>query len=235
MKSRVFEVTMVTLDIQKTHPLTLVVKAKGLVSSAGWKNGQLAKYIYKQAPVDGIYEFDFIANSPDDEMMLARDPEVISDIEAEEFVWKDFPSDLKGVKVYSSNNFITAFTDSGRVENFNSADNEQLPFNKVTPEQLEGFRKDSKPFFISNAFIWEDTLHVTVNYGGGCKKHDFQIVWDGKFIKTLPPKIPLVILHNNNQDPCKARISEDLQFVLSEHVQHGAILALEGWRSDLNF
>jgi hypothetical protein len=101
MQEKIFEVTNVSLLIEKTNPLTLRIDASGAVSTSGWENGQLQPHIYIVPPPDGIYGFDFVANAP-----TGIASQVISDIESEPFRWQGFPDSLKGVKVHSSTNAI---------------------------------------------------------------------------------------------------------------------------------
>lgn len=102
MEKKVFEVTSVSHEIQKTYPPTLVIKALGRVSTSGWSNGQLQPHVYIDPPSDGIYGFDFVADAP-----TGIELEMISDIESKAFEWQGYPDSLKGVKVHSSTNAIT--------------------------------------------------------------------------------------------------------------------------------
>lgn len=102
MAKKVLQVLKIELSIQEINPPNLVINTKGEVTSSGWGNGVLIPYIYIAPPADGIYEFDFVADPPSGIV-----PQVISPIDAERFVWKGFPSELKGVKVYASSNSLT--------------------------------------------------------------------------------------------------------------------------------
>lgn len=101
MTKKVIKVTEVSLKILKRNPPTLSVTAKGSVSSGGWSNAQLTPFIYIIPPLDGIYEFDFVADEPTDISI-----QVISEIISQSFIWDDFPANLKGVKIYDSSNFF---------------------------------------------------------------------------------------------------------------------------------
>lgn len=228
MTKKVIEVTEVTLEILKKNPPILAITSKGKVSSGGWTNGQLIPFVYIMPPLDGIYEFDFIADEPTD---ISTD--VISEITSKVFMWDDFPVELKGVKVYASENSITALIKEENNENLVSLTGS--PFNKVTPEALEELKGKNDMYFITNAFIWEDVLNVSVQYSGGCKKHDFQLVWDGTEMESFPPQIQLFLIHNNNEDTCKAIVREELQFVLSEHITTDSDLILSGWSKKLSY
>lgn len=100
MTTKVLKVLEIELSIQEINPPNLVIKAKGEVTTGGWSNGRLIPFVYVMPPADGIYEFDFVADSPEEIV-----PQVITAINAEPFVWKGFPEELEGVKVYASSNF----------------------------------------------------------------------------------------------------------------------------------
>lgn len=70
------------------------------------------------------------------------------------------------------------------------------------------------PFHISEWTIVGDTLELTVNYGGGCKAHEFALYWDGSFLESAPPQVRLTLSHNANGDLCEALPSETLRFDL---------------------
>ena len=74
---------------------------------------------------------------------------------------------------------------------------------------------DSDEFVLGQAVITNDTLDVTVSYSGGCKDHIFNLVSSGMFLESDPVQMPLVLIHNANNDPCEAWITEDYSFDLT--------------------
>lgn len=61
-----------------------------------------------------------------------------------------------------------------------------------------------------------DILEIRVKYSGGCREHDFKLVSDKRYMKSMPPQLKLVLVHNNNQDHCRNLISRTLYFNISE-------------------
>jgi hypothetical protein len=59
-----------------------------------------------------------------------------------------------------------------------------------------------------------DSLYVDVQYSGGCKTHEFKMITNGNFFKSLPPQLPLFLEHNANEDNCRALIMETLKYDL---------------------
>ena len=53
-------------------------------------------------------------------------------------------------------------------------------------------------------------LMVKVAYSGGCNEHFFEVSWDERFMKSMPPQANLRLTHVNNDDACRARIEKEL-------------------------
>jgi hypothetical protein len=104
IKKTIYQIDAINLEILKKNPPILVITAQGQVNTGGWdlKSGELwpRVYIPENPPADGIYEFDFVATPPDPEMQVIQ---VLDSISAK-YEWENFPTDLKGVKVYAVSN-----------------------------------------------------------------------------------------------------------------------------------
>jgi hypothetical protein len=103
---KILEVTEVKLLTLRTFPPKLQISASGTVPTGGWSNPQLIPFNYIQAPTDGIYDFDFIADPPD-----GAATQVITPIEAG-FLWENLPAGLKGIRIHASMNSKVAFLNS---------------------------------------------------------------------------------------------------------------------------
>jgi hypothetical protein len=68
---------------------------------------------------------------------------------------------------------------------------------------------------VSHAVVAGDKLLMQVTYGGGCARHDFQLDWNGVIRESFPPGVTLTLTHNGHNDPCKALLTEELEFDLS--------------------
>lgn len=84
-------------------------------------------------------------------------------------------------------------------------------------EALDWSMPPSAPLDVMQSAIQGDSLVVQVSYSGGCAEHAFELVAAGPQVRSLPPKQPLIIAHNANDDACRARIEETLAFDLSPH------------------
>jgi len=95
---KILEVTEVRLAILESFPLQLHISARGTVPTGGWSNPRLKPHVNVQAPPDGIYGFDFVADPP--EGIVAQ---VVSPIEITD-VWENLPEDVKGVRIHAAQN-----------------------------------------------------------------------------------------------------------------------------------
>jgi len=91
-----------SLNLQ-TGNYDISISAKGYVNGNGWSNPVLQPYVYIQAPVDGIYDFDFIATPPPPRNETAP----IVGILTAEYLYTDAPNGFKGVRIHSANNVVT--------------------------------------------------------------------------------------------------------------------------------
>lgn len=66
-------------------------------------------------------------------------------------------------------------------------------------------------------FVDDDTLYVSVSYGGGCADHTFSLFWDGTFEADRNTYASFDLFHEieGGQDSCEAAISPTLKFDIS--------------------
>ncbi len=86
----------VTHEFDKDKKLT--VNAIGQVPTGGWSSAKLTPRATKEAPKDGIYEYDLTAVRPTGIVTQA-----LSKVKASH-TWGNPPADIKGVKVYGTGN-----------------------------------------------------------------------------------------------------------------------------------
>jgi hypothetical protein len=99
---KILEVTEVKLAVLESFPPKLRIDALGKVPTGGWSNPRLKPHIHIQAPPDGIYGFDFVADPP-----AGPAVEIISPIEVTD-IWENSPEGVKGVRIHAAQNSKTA-------------------------------------------------------------------------------------------------------------------------------
>ena len=84
-------------------------------------------------------------------------------------------------------------------------------------ETVDSIEGDSltDPYTIEEVKVNGDTLIMKVCYGG-CAEHDWKLVTTGKYKKSLPPQLDLLLIHDLHDDPCKRRDCTTLYFDLSD-------------------
>ncbi len=90
-----------------------------------------------------------------------------------------------------------------------------------------------------------DSLHVTVQYAGGCQRHEFSLHASRVFMESHPVQSPVVLHHDANGDTCRALLTRELQFDLTPlrdawragyQQRHGTIiLRLRGFGDGISY
>ncbi|MFC2100481.1 hypothetical protein ACFLRZ_01485 [Bacteroidota bacterium] len=61
--------------------------------------------------------------------------------------------------------------------------------------------QDAETFTITDAVVIDKILHLNLSYSGGSGTHQFELIWNGRYLKTHPIQIPLFIKHTvQNED-----------------------------------
>jgi hypothetical protein len=90
-----------SVDLRKVamNKEIVLIHATGHTNSAVWHNVRLEPKRYIQPPPDGIWDFAFVGD-PTGAVL-----DVIAPVTAD-YVWKDFPPDLQGVRVIAETDVI---------------------------------------------------------------------------------------------------------------------------------
>jgi hypothetical protein len=73
---------------------------------------------------------------------------------------------------------------------------------------------DTDPVQVLEAVVAGNTLHLRVEYGGGCREHEFRLYGSSGFMESLPVQAALFLSHDANDDHCDALVLQDLYFDL---------------------
>ena len=71
------------------------------------------------------------------------------------------------------------------------------------------------PYVANSAAIDGDQLTISVSYAGGCRNHIFTLVISESFLESDPVRLPVVLAHEANGDPCEAYPTESRVFDLA--------------------
>ena len=103
-KVKVDSVNKVEIALLKSKPPKLSIKADGEVPTGGWSAGELVPLVYVQAPPDGIYDFDFVAEPPPPDRVVTQ---AFTPISAEKILEK-VPKGFRGARIHAASNQIEA-------------------------------------------------------------------------------------------------------------------------------
>lgn len=93
-----------------------------------------------------------------------------------------------------------------------STSTDSLPNPCRTIKIAEDGRMD--PINSATALVEGDCLHLKVIHGGGCRDHDFQLLWNGMHMESMPPQVSLVFSHDAKEDHCRAILNTKESFDL---------------------
>ena len=98
MSELIYEVDSVTITYLKKIPPEYRIDATGKTRTAGWSNPDLSGVVYVQAPLDGIYDYNFVAEPPS-----GVSAQVLTPISVQKAIG-EMPKGFRGVRVHASSN-----------------------------------------------------------------------------------------------------------------------------------
>lgn len=97
-----------------------------------------------------------------------------------------------------------------------SIDRNQQRFEQ-TSDNLDQDIIESDTFSLIDVKVEDLELLITVSYAGGCKQHEFDIIWPEVITLIYPPDFGVVLMHESNNDDCEAFFTETLVFDLKDN------------------
>jgi hypothetical protein len=95
-------------------------------------------------------------------------------------------------------------------------------------------RATTDPFTLLGAKVNGRYLDVEVEYGGGCGNADFDLVWNGALMKSMPPKVSMMLVFKD-EDYCKALVKKTLRFDLQSVHDGETDIMLKDFRGVLKY
>ena len=71
--------------------------------------------------------------------------------------------------------------------------------NLIVDEEMS-LEKAGDYFGVTKFWVDGDTLRVKLNYSGGCETHGFKLYSNRHFLKSMPPKLKLILWHDGKKD-----------------------------------
>lgn len=89
------------------------------------------------------------------------------------------------------------------------------------PDDFDRAAVEKNWFRINNVYTSENFLIYHIQYGGGCKTHEFQLFSTEGIYFSNPPQADLFLSHENNGDMCEALVPDTLVFDLTPLRERG--------------
>lgn len=113
--TRIYKVKSICLFLERSNPRNFLIQADGEVVSSGWKNSELTFWRYNKPPVDGIQDFDFVAEPPTGIVLQVISPidgeAMITDFNIKNYWGRGQP--LMGVRVHATSNSLEKLIEGG--------------------------------------------------------------------------------------------------------------------------
>ena len=93
---------------------------------------------------------------------------------------------------------------------------------KSTPSEIKNailgdINQNSIATTINKVVLKDNVLEISINYTGGCAKHDFELVGSELISKSLPPIRSVNLIHKTEEvESCKQLMYDTLYFNLSD-------------------
>jgi hypothetical protein len=92
---------------------------------------------------------------------------------------------------------------------------------------------------INNVVLKDNTLEISINYTGGCAKHEFELIGSEMISKSLPPIRSINLIHKTiDEESCKRIMYDTLYFDITNLAYQktsGSVIKLNlaGWKEQL--
>ncbi len=109
---------------------------------------------------------------------------------------------------------------------------------QVTVQQGFVKPKENGRFTFRQINLTDSILTLVVNYSGGCKEHQFDLISGGVYAKSYPPQLTLFLSHVDSGDVCRQQIFDTLSYDVSNVQYPGAkelILRLNNTKETLRY
>lgn len=136
---------------------------------------------------------------------------------------------VSAVSCKSSKNNTNSESNS---KNTNAVKDDSIQSLRIDPNFDQNAKND--PCTIESVTLKQDILEITVSYSGGCQQHNFDLVFNGMYKKSLPVKATIFLVHENKGDNCRSIVTQKLAFnirsIRNPAGKSGEVhITLDGW------
>jgi hypothetical protein len=133
---------------------------------------------------------------------------------------------------------FTACANLKNAKNVSQNSDNQIENPKNVKATLGDNSQSSLPTTIKAVTLNANVLKIEIEYTGGCKSHQFNLVGSQMISKSLPPIRAINLIHTADNEECKQLINDTLYFDLKDLAykqEAGSIIKfnLEGWKEQI--
>ena len=183
--AQVMDVMFADIARMKADPKRVTLTASGRVPTLGWSNARLVPHVYIQAPPDGIWGYEFVADPPTG-MAATSIGTVSASIPLADSLG------LSGVRIHAARG----------------------TFVLRVPEIVKEPFADGDPFTVESCKIEDDQLVMEVQTSGDANLHWFRLLWTGALAESNPPQGSFRLYHDARGDKSEETSRTTLRFDL---------------------
>ena len=113
---------------------------------------------------------------------------------------------------------------------------------RLKVNEMVDMKNTGDPYTIEKADISGDTLILRLSFGGGCEKHEFELLNNFAFKENINEfgrvenyQTRITLKHNAHNDRCRSIVREEKRFDLTPIQQNGTVkvrMKLSGWENE---
>ena len=109
----------------------------------------------------------------------------------------------------------------------------------ISISEMHNMTNVGDAYTINNAYIEQDILWLEVSYGGGCREHQFELLFNNAYLELESDRgteIFLNLNHNGNGDVCRSIVRQNLRFnlkLIQDKGYRSIQIKLNQWESPL--
>jgi hypothetical protein len=115
---------------------------------------------------------------------------------------------------------------------------------EINTSESNNMKETGDPYSVLSAKIIGHELWLSVSYGGGCKEHQFELLFNQAYPESeneygeTSRYINLTLKHNANNDMCRSIVQQNIRFNLKriqDNGSHEMEISVSGWEGSLKY
>ena len=159
---------------------------------------------------------------------------------------------ILGLSIFSCKPKQTASSTAEEIENKVKEDTEltvdeprdSTTLLEINTSESNNMKETGDPYSVLSAKIIGNELWLSVSYGGGCKEHQFDLLFNQAYPESVNEYgetsryINLTLKHNGNNDMCRSIVQQNIRFNLKriqDSGSHEMEISVTGWEQSMKY